>query len=70
MTTTAEITSTRNSHEQLADAEAEIRCLKEQLEQMKPYMKHRFHCVWHKANCQNKCTCGLKAILEKDDENQ
>jgi hypothetical protein len=39
---------------------------KEQLEQMKPYMKHRFHCVWHKANCQNKCTCGLQAILEKD----
>jgi hypothetical protein len=38
---------------------------KQQLEQIKPYMKHRFHCVWHKANCQNKCTCGLQAILEQ-----
>jgi hypothetical protein len=65
-------TSERNVHEQLADAESQIRELQAKLEAqaatiqaVNPYIKHHFHCVWHKANCSDKCDCGLTKALDE-----
>ena len=35
------------------------------LDKVRPYLHHHFHCVWHEANCADKCDCGFQQALQE-----
>ena len=35
------------------------------LAKVRPYLHHDFHCVWHEANCADKCICGFQQALQE-----